>query len=191
MDLSFIETKTLLIIVHLLGIAFGVGGAFMSDLMFFRAIKDGRITRGEIDFLNLGSWSVAFGLTVLICSGLWMFSLDPERYLASTKFLAKMTIVAVLAVNGVILHSVQIPYLKSMAVSRIGTKQGFATMRFMFLFSGVVSLVSWVSALVLGAFRSVPWSYEAIITLYVVVLGFGFVVAFLLRQRLVPLAKRV
>ena len=191
MDLSFIETKTLLIIVHLLGLAFGVGGAFLSDLMFFRAIKDGRITKGEIDFLNLGSWSVAVGLGVLICSGLWMFSLDPERYLASTKFLAKMTIVAVLAVNGFVLHSVQIPYLKSMALNRIGTKKGFAAMRFMFLFSGVVSLVSWVSALVLGAFRSVPWSYEIIISIYLLVLSFGFLVAFVFRQRLVPLATRV
>lgn len=191
MDFSFIETKTLLLIVHLIGISFGAGGAFISDLMFFKAIRDGRITKSELGFLNLGSLAVAFGLTLLVFSGLWMFSLDPERYSESTKFLAKMTVVGVLIANGVLLHNVQIPYLKAMAHQRISTRKGFTPVRFLFLFSGVVSLVSWVTALVLGAFRAVPWSYASIITLYCAVLAVGFIVGFIFRQVLVPTTKQV
>ena len=189
MDFSFIEVKTLLLIVHLVGLALGVGGALISDAIFFHAIHDWRISKSEMGFLNLGSTAVSIGLGLLILSGIAMFSLDMERYLASTKFIAKMAIVAILAVNAILLHQLHIPHMRALSKKGTSTRTGFAKSRGLILMSGVVSIVSWFSALVLGAFRSIPWSVEMIFSVYLGVLLIGFVVAFLLRDRLMPVRR--
>ena len=189
MDFSFIEPKTVLLIVHLVGLALGVGGALISDAMFFHAVKDWRISKTEMSFLHLGSWAVGIGLTLLVLSGISMFSLDIERYLESSKFLAKMTVVFVLVVNAFMLHNLQIPHLRHIAKKDLSTRTAFAKNRLLFLVAGVVSIVSWLSALVLGVFRSLPLSYEFIIALYIAVLIIGFIVAFALRDRLLPIKK--
>lgn len=189
LDLSFIEPKTLLLIAHLIGLALGVGGALIADAMFFKSIRDWRITKTEMGFLVLGSYAVMTGLVLLILSGAGMFSLDPERYLASSKFLAKMTVVALLAVNGLILHNLQIPYLHRMAHERRSTRTGFISNRSLFLFGGAVSAVSWIAALTLGAFRSIPWSYATIMGLYISVVLIVCATAYVLRQRLIPVSS--
>lgn len=186
MDFSFVEPKTIFLIIHLVGLALGVGGALISDAMFFKAIKDKRIIKTEMEFLRLGSWSVGIGLFMLVFSGLGMFMLDHERYLASAKFLAKMSVVAVLIVNGVILHQLQIPYLMKITEKHSSTLAAFSKTRGWFIVGGVVSLVSWLSALTLGAFRSIPWPYEKIMFTYVLALGVGFLIAYILRNELFP-----
>lgn len=189
MDFSFIEIKTLLLIVHLMGLALGVGGAFISDIIFFKAIHDWRISKTEMEFLHLGGLVVSIGLILLIISGLTMFSLEAERYLASTKFIAKMVIVAILAANAILLHNLHIPHMKHISKKGVSTRTGFAKNRILILTSGVVSVVSWLSALVLGAFRSIPWSVEMILSIYTCVLLVGITIAFILRDRLMPIQR--
>lgn len=188
MDLSFVEPKTLFLIGHLLGIALGVGGAFMSDILFFKSIRDGKISKTEMSFLELGSLCVTFGLIVLIISGIGLFSLDTERYLNSSKFLVKMTIVAILSVNGIIFHMLHIPLLKKWVAGSISAA-AVSKRRWHIMASGVISLVSWISALVLGAFRSIPFSYEIIFYLYLAVLAGGLFVGFVLMDKIIPRFK--
>ncbi len=189
MDLSFIDAKTLFLIVHLFGIALGAGGAFISDLLFFKSIRDKKITKTEMGFLILGSHCVTVGLCILVISGAGLFSLDPAKYLASSKFLAKMTVVAILALNGIIFHMVHIPRLKRLAAGKISATI-FKRYRWQILASGVISLVSWATAIVLGAFKTIPWEYELIISLYVAVLFFGLLVAARFRDIFVPMLNQ-
>src|SRR3989338_4218171 len=97
---GFLELKTILLIVHIFGAIVGAGGAFTSDWIFLSSIKDSTINETEIRFIELGSRMVWIGLIILIISGLALFSLAPEQYLASGKFLAKMSIVGILTLNG-------------------------------------------------------------------------------------------
>ncbi len=190
MDLSFIEPKTLLLIVHLLGIALGVGGALISDLMFFRAIRDQQISSSEMDFLTQTSRCVSVGLLLLILSGVGLFFLDPDRYLASSKFIAKMVIVLILAVNGILFHLIHIPRLRSIAENRVSLLYEFSKRRWLFLASGVVSMVSWISALVLGAFKSIPLPVEVILSFYAAILVLAFIVGILLIDTLLPIRQK-
>ena len=52
---DFIEIKTVYTILHLFGIAIGAGGAFASDLIFFKSIKDGKLSNTEFGFMEMGS----------------------------------------------------------------------------------------------------------------------------------------
>lgn len=188
MDLSFVDARAVLVVLHLLGAATGIGGAILSDTLFFRAARDGRLSSGEFGVIVTGSHAVTAGLLLLILSGIGLFSLDPARYLASAKFLAKMTIVGILSLNGIVLHRVHIPRLKAL-VGRSGPRglfPGKPGARLLFIVSGVVSLVSWVAALTLGSMSVVPLRYEEILTLYAAVLVPSLGVGFLLRNRLFP-----
>ncbi|HEX9722090.1 MAG TPA: hypothetical protein VGA53_02395, partial [Candidatus Paceibacterota bacterium] len=118
MILDFIEIKTIYLIFHLFGIAIGAGGAFASDLIFFKSVKDGRLSATEFGFMELGGKMVWVGLAILVISGVLLFSLNPETYIVSSKFQLKMTVVAIIIANGIVLHLSFIPKLK--AATKIG-----------------------------------------------------------------------
>lgn len=189
MDLSFIEPRTLYLIGHLLGIAFGAGGAFISDLLFLKAVRDNKITKTEMGFIELGGYCVTVGLIVLVISGALLFSLDPERYVASSKFLVKMTVVTVLIANGFLLHAIHIPRMKRRLNEPLSSGRS-SRWKLALIGSGVLSAVSWVSAIILGAFKSIPYGYESILGVYVGVIMLSVLIAYTLRDILLPNPRR-
>lgn len=177
MDAS--QLHTLFLVIHLFGVAFGAGGAFMSDLAFFRSIKDKKISQAEFGFLKMTSQATWFGLVLLLISGAGMFAMSPEVLSSSGKFLVKMTIVAILLINGVLFQYVHIPFIGKhigKVLSKVSKPNDMRKTPILIM-SGVVSVTSWASALILGALHSVPFSYPVGIALYMGVLGSGFLVS--------------
>lgn len=178
--------KELLTIAHLLGVALGAGGAFVSDFLFASSIKDKSFSRTEIRFLNLGGKIVWLGLITLVISGIGLFSLDPAKYLESSKFLAKMAIVAIITLNGIVFHLSHIPRIIRHAGEHFPSSDEFIRKRHLLLISGAISGTSWISALILGSLRTIPYSFGTIMSIYVVVVSTAILVALLLRQRMLP-----
>ena len=180
--LGFIDLKTLLLVFHLFGVALGAGGAIFSAVIFTKVMHDGKVTKNELDFIELASLLVSIGLGLLILSGISLFLTNPEGYLESTKFLAKMTIIGVLVVNGVLIHSLHVPVLRQHINDFLPDVTHFKR-RSMYMYAGgAISMTSWGAALVLGVFRSVPYSYETIMLIYGVVLVLAIVTALALRK---------
>ena len=178
------EPENLFVIFHLLGVAFGVGGALVSDSMFLKSLKDLRISKTEMGFLQMGSAMVWIGLIILIISGYLLFSLDSDRYLHSAKFLAKMTIVAIILLNGLFLHISLIPRLRRHIGGHLPSSDEFMRKRPFLFTSGAVSLVSWLSALTLGALHKVPWGYVEIMGVYLLILIVAGLIANIVGRRL-------
>lgn len=176
----------ILTISHLLGLALGAGGAFASDWIFLLSAQDGRISRTETRFLSLGSKLVWTGVAILVLSGLGLFLLDPARLIASPKFLAKMSIVLIIILNGISFHFLHLPRIRRHAGEHFPSSDEFMRYRFPLVASGAISFVSWLSALILGAWRGVPFSYSQIMLTYLAVLAFAIFVAWLLKKKLVP-----
>ncbi|TSC57965.1 MAG: Uncharacterized protein Greene041679_207, partial [Parcubacteria group bacterium Greene0416_79] len=109
---AFLDTKFFWTILHLIGVAMGLGGALFGDFLFFAAAKNGVISRPELSALKKAGLFVWYGVLILLISGAGLFFLDSVRYLASSKFLAKMFIVGVIAINGAIFHGVHLKTLK-------------------------------------------------------------------------------
>lgn len=162
----------------------------MSDSMFLKALKDLKISKAEMGFLQLGSTMVWLGLAVLIVSGYFLFSLDTDKYLHSAKFLAKMTIVGVILLNGLFLHISLIPRLRRHVEGYLPSSDEFMRKRPYLFTSGAISFVSWMSALVLGALHKVPWSYSEIMGVYLLVLLMAGLIANLLGRRLISAQPR-
>jgi hypothetical protein len=185
-----IELSLVLTIVHLFGVALGAGSAFLSDGMFFKSIKDQKINLTEVGFLKLGSSIVWIGLILLVVSGIGLFLQDPSGYLASSKFLAKMTIIAALIINGLIFHTTHVPRIMRHVDHHLPSSDEFMRKRMFLLASGAISVTSWVSAIILGALSHVPYSYTTIMLVYGTVLFFAVAVAYVFKEYIIPTYKK-
>ena len=164
---NFIDYKSLLIIGHVFGVIVGMGSALISDFMFFSSVRDGEVSDTEVRFLNLGSKLVWAGLTIAVIFGALLFYTNPIFYLHSDKFIAKMTIVGVLIVNGLSFKFLHMPSL-------IKTNGRITTG---ILVSGAISTISWLSAFILGSFHSIPYDFFLIMTVYALANALGAGVA--------------
>lgn len=190
MILGFLDWHTIVTIIHVFGAILGAGGAFASDGMFFTSVKDGRIDETELRFLQLGSRLVWTGVLVLVISGAILFSYSPDSYLSSDKFLAKMTIVAIVVANGLIFHFIHLPVIRRTLGIRFGEAPSFGKIAPFLMASGAVSMVSWISAVALGLLRSVPYNYATIMGIYVAALLIGIASAMIMKNRILHLRGR-
>ncbi len=175
--------KQIFTVLHVLGAVIGAGAAFVSDVTFLKSIRNKNVDKLEFSFLDLFGKMVWAGILLIVISGVGLFTLDPERLIGSSKFLAKMTIVAVIVLNGIAFHFLHIPYIKKSfkkdLFDNLPKNEGA-----ILALSGAVSVVSWFSALVLGSLRGLNLSYLEIISIYILLLSFGAVGAFLTLKRM-------
>lgn len=181
---DFIDTKTVYTIIHVFGAIIGAGGAFVSDGMFFDTVKDGRVAKRELEFMKLGGKFVWTGLFVLLVSGILLVSTDPARYLASDKFIAKVIIVAIIAVNGVVFHTIHIPHIRNHLGIKLKESETFLKKSSFIMMSGALSFVSWVFTVILGSLRHVPYRYTVILSVYVVCVALAMIVALNMKNRM-------
>jgi YVTN family beta-propeller protein len=169
--------------LHIIGAVIGAGAAFMSDATFLKSIRNENIDKIEFSFLNLFSKFVWGGIGLIVLSGVGLFTLQPDVYVSSSKFLAKMTIVLIIVLNGVLFHALHIPYIKKSwkqkLFASLPTGEGAVI-----ALSGAVSMVSWMSALVLGTWRSVPYGYLEIMAVYVFIVSCGMVGALITLKKM-------
>lgn len=168
------------IIAHIIGTCFGVGGATISDLLFFTFAKDGRIDKREYDTLKAISRIVWLGLIILTISGASFLVLSTSGLSGvqynPAKILAKVTIVAIIAVNGIVMHRVVLPALKKNTDKPLYSPSMMKKSNII-LTAGAISAVSWYSALVIGAWRGLTASYTTIVGTYLMVVVVAIVIA--------------
>lgn len=170
---------TAYLILHLLGVAVGAGAALTGDLLFFVALSDKKISKDEFNILKSTSTFVWIGLTLLVFSGIGLFTLNSVELLSSSKFLAKMTIILILMINGLIFGVKHLPIIESRIGKKFFGRRKVKPNEYSLLFaSGVVSVVSWVYAIVLGVFANLPFSYSFIMSTYLVALFVGGLFAY-------------
>jgi hypothetical protein len=191
MELPTIDIHTLLIIGHIIGLSLGVGGATVSDVLFFKATKDARIDASEFNLMNAISKVIWAGLLLAIATGIGFlieYLLVPEKnvLLNNPKIWAKLTIVSVIFVNGLVFHYKVFPTLRALSGQSINSVQ-FARYLPLLLTTGATSIISWYSALVLGAWRGLSFSlsYYAIVGIYLFILFVGITFANLIGRRYV------
>lgn len=185
-----IDTHTILVILHLFGVAIGAGAAFMSDVIFMSAIRDRVLSKTEIRILKLMSVMVWIGLAILIISGGLLWATSSHDLLGSSKFLTKMTIVFILTVNGLIFHWLHLPEITLREDKHMLKNKRFTSRIPLLIASGAISVVSWMSAIVLGALRSLPYSYFELMSFYFVLVFVATGVALIVERDLIQIGRR-
>ncbi len=167
-----IEYKSIIVIIHLLSAAVGVGGATITDLLFFRFLKDFKITKEEADTMNSISSLIWITLFVLIISGIALYLPETARLNDSAKFFTKITAIIVLIINGIILNVLIAPKLPFISFEDknipIENKHHIIR-RFAFAF-GAISISSWYFIFILGALRKFTLNFQQFILIYISIL---------------------
>lgn len=140
------------IIVHVTAAAVGLGAATLTDIFFFRFLKDLRIGEFEAGILRTLSQVIWMALAVILVSGLGMYLPQAELFNHDPKFLVKMMGLFVIIVNGAVLNLVIAPKLVKISFGKGNTQQSpelLRARRLAFL-CGPISLFSWYAVFILG-----------------------------------------
>jgi hypothetical protein len=148
--------KTLLVYVHLIAACVAVGILLIQDLALAKTGGKPMSVYG-IEELKRAARIISLALIVLWVSGVTLVIVgyinSPEEYLMNQKLWAKFTVVAVLTLNGVVLHHFSFP--------RVASSRGIAGLgkieKFLVMLTGCISTTSWLFACYLGIARS--WNY--------------------------------
>jgi hypothetical protein len=172
--------KILATILHVISVVFGMGAALVSDMLFSFFSKDKKLNSTEISTLNILSTTVLWSLGIITLSGIFIFLSDVEKYLHSAKFLAKMTILAILLINGYVLQKYVWPHLLNQEFFYSQYEQKTRKIAFV---CGAVSVISWLSVCTLGVLDRLPFTYSFAISLYVFILCFGGIVSLYIEKK--------
>lgn len=167
------EQKVWWVVLHNIGFILGIGSATITDLFFFRFLKDNNISQEEKETMDTLTNVIWVGLALLIISGLALYIPDHARLSMSAKFLIKVVVVSIIVVNGFLLNMFIAPYLRRLSFE--GTAPARKFRQFAFALGGI-SITSWYLAFLLGSFREVSISFSQgvigyIICLLAVVIG--------------------
>jgi hypothetical protein len=162
--------KKVVLTAHLLGVVLGLGAATVGDILLMRFLKDFRISQKEADVMYIVSWIVIPALLLLFISGVALFLTDMPRYGGSAPFMLKMTMVAVLTINGILLHLFIMP--KMIHISFRGDKAPKTLRRAAFMM-GAISATSWYATFFVSMLKSMmpgDLTYISLLTAYIVLL---------------------
>ncbi len=173
-QLFFSQYKILLTVLHVLSVVLGMGAALMSDFLFNFYSEDKELSKTEISTLSILSKVVRYALPIIILTGVGIFLTNIDKYLHSTKFLVKMTLMGILLVNGFILDK----YIWSHLLKKqFFTSSKERKVRRLSFICGATSVITWIFICILGVLDSVPLSYGQLLGIYSVLLLSSFPIA--------------
>ncbi len=162
----------LLTLFHLFGVAIGVGGATITDLLFFKFLRDYKISEEEASVMKTISNAIWVGLGIILLSGFGLFMIKPEILLATPKFVVKMIGVFVLVVNGYLLNVIVQPKLIhiSFGDSHEHKPGELVRLRKIAFALGAISITSWYFIFILGALRGLMVNFWVLLGVYLLVI---------------------
>lgn len=164
-------------ILHLFGVILGVGSALITDMLFFKFLKDYRISKTESSIMESLSKMVWIALIILVISGVVLYLGKSDVLNSSGKFLTKVVALIVLIINGVLLNVVIQPQMFRIHFkgNMLPTKER-RVRRLAFLL-GSISMASWVFIFILGGLRNVSVPFWPTLSTYFGILIVGGLVS--------------
>jgi uncharacterized membrane protein len=161
--------RDIFVIIHVLGAAIGVGSATVTDLLFFRFLRDYKITEEEAGIINSISQIIWVAIGILFISGVGLYLPGSERLNDSAKFMTKLFALGVLVINGVFLNIVVAPRLSKIYFSQDEKiiDIGIRKLRRIAFSLGGISIISWYFIFILGALRSFTLNFTEFMSIYI------------------------
>jgi len=162
---------------HILGFALGLGAATITDIFFFKFLKDFRISEWESETLHTLSQIIWFALALLLLTGVGLYLPEMERLNQSPKFLVKMIVLVVITINGAFLNLLVAPKLTQISFGgqhkhEVGELRHFRKIAFVL---GAISITSWYSAFILGMLRESPFEFWPMLSIYLLLILSGVI----------------
>jgi hypothetical protein len=170
---------TIALIVHLIGLVFGLGGATVTDLIFVKGVRQRHVGHTLLMVMEAASKVVLAGYAMLVVSGVALITTGTHT---TPRFWAKMVVVAIIGLNGIAAHRITFPRLSA----TMQTRRADITIGFLHQLSvtAAISATSWYAALVMGAWKSASLSFTVWMICYVVLLLGAVLMSLLVTPRI-------
>lgn len=168
-DILKIQPKTIIKVFHLAGLALGLGGAVLLDILAIRFLIKQKISAEFYEIFKHSSQVVFWGLCLLWLSGiayLVYYYLADYHSLFNQKVWAKLFIVVILSVNGWWIHRRILPLMQG-SINGYLFKTLSVNQRRVLLCSSVISILSWGIPLLLGACKELNFCISAFTILFI------------------------
>lgn len=159
--------------LHVLSMAIGLGGATVSDILFFKFLKDYRISKKEEEVLHVLKDVILTAIFFITLTGILLFLANREL-IHSGPFLVKSIAATILIVNGICLHAYIAPHLIHLDLKgKQKMSRGWHRLAFAL---GAVSICSWYSVFLIASLKRVlPQDFTILLAGYVFILLSGVV----------------
>jgi uncharacterized membrane protein len=163
-----------LLALHVTGIIFGVGGATITAIFFFKFLKDSKIDLFESDILSTLTEVMWVGTVVTIISQIGLFLPQREILLHSSAFLLTVTGILFVLINMIFATVYIASRIKtfSLVQSPEGSSPTTLSIRRIIFVSGSLSLVSWYVILFLNVLDDLvtPFTFSTLLLGYILLL---------------------
>jgi hypothetical protein len=139
--------------------------------MIFHFLKNFKISTREAVIMHLLSQMIVLGLILLFVSGVAIMVTDLDGYLENPRFLMKMTVVGIIALNGVALNLYVAPKMELISLREEDRESNQTLVKVSFIV-GAVSAISWLTAFVLAMIGILEtFSYITLLVAYMLLLA--------------------
>jgi uncharacterized membrane protein len=162
---------------YLAGVSLGVGGATIAGVLFFKFLKDLRISHQEDDILRTISQITWVGVAVAVLSGLALYTPGVATWYHPSVFAVSVLVLGAIIINDAFLSLKIAPELVNISFGR-GHKdmpEKLRSKRRASFALTAVSLVSWYALLALVVLVSVPIDFAPLATMYVSLVAIAFI----------------
>lgn len=152
----FADHKQVVLTLHIFSVVLGMGGATITDILFFNFLRDFTISKKEAEVMRILSNIIMGALALLYLSGFGLFLSDVSRFSTSAPFISKCIIVLVITINGILMHKFIAPHMVHLSFLRhpIKTHHAMHTLRKISFGMGAVSFTSWYSVFFIAMLKS-------------------------------------
>ena len=148
------ENYEIFLMIHMLGVALGAGGAVIGGVLFVKFLKDCRVSKIEADITRTISQIVWFALAILALSGAALYFPGVGEWGKAPAFALKMAIVDIIIINRLFLDLLIFPRLTRSSLEAESAENNFkiqASAGWKLSFAlGAISIVSWFFVLILS-----------------------------------------
>ncbi len=171
------QNKGVIVMLHAVAMAIGLGAATLTDIFFFKFLKDFKISESEADVMRTLSQVIWFALGLVVATGLGLFIPEAAILAGSSKFLVKMIVVLVIILNGAVLNLYITPSLSQISFGQAHNhKPGeLHHIRKVAFALGGISITSWYTAFLLGSLRNIALPVASLLAIYLAVLACGII----------------
>ncbi len=148
-----LDSRPVILTLHVLFMALGLGAATLTDVFFFRFLKDFRISQEESEVLSMLAQFIWFALCFILLTGFALYLPQAGYDSDVPKFLATLVVIGVILVNGAFLNLAIAPKLVRISFGAPHDhKDGELVVARRIAFAlGPISIVSWYSVFILGS----------------------------------------
>ena len=158
-------TRLAVVYLHLIACCVAIGLVLTSDIAMVKKLITGdnnTPSGSEAEHLENLQTTVSRALLALWITSIAVVALDASvkgwNYFANPKLQAKIGLVVLLTINGVLLHRTVLPLMqKAGSLLKLNPSQLHLT-----LFAGSVSAVTWFYAAFIGVGRPLAWKYSLV-----------------------------